>query len=332
MNTFTIDTFERPRLRDHVTVEVSGRSAILEYRQQGCTLEFPEGTEQEATSLVTALKQGGRTDAELRAAHPVLGEELAVMLRELDALGLLTESGTPRVPDAIKGRQFYNDLYRMADRAKRRYFKSRYYEALLSGEVTRAQLIGYALEYYHLVAMAPTLLAPALAYADSPRSKTLLLDFYESELRHDRFLIGALGAVGVSADTLAETVPLPATFALCSSLGAYARQHLLSFKAALFLFEEPYDEFNDAFRARCQALEMPPRFYEPIIRHAALNEDAEHDAISERLVSDVEAVSTEEQQVVKKHIAIMIETLARQEEQILRYYGDPSNPCPRLFA
>ena len=173
MNTFTAEIFEQPRLREQVTVAFSGASASLDYREQGCTLDFPEGTETVGKALMLALKQGGRTVAELKSSHGALADEVLPMLRELDALGLLTESSERRKVDALRGRQFYRELYRMADRAKRKYFKSRFYEALLGGTATKNHLIGYAIEYYHLVAMAPTLLAPALAYVESPRSKAL---------------------------------------------------------------------------------------------------------------------------------------------------------------
>jgi len=36
--------------------------------------------------------------------------------------------------------------------------------------------------------------------------------------------------------------------------------------------------------------------------------------------------------VVKRHVALMVETLVLQEEQILSFYGDETCALPRVFA
>lgn len=332
MKQFTIEGFERPRLRQGVSLSISGRTASLDYRAQGCELEFPPDTEREVPSLMAALRDGGRSVHELSSLWNGLSESLPSMLRELDALGLLTESATADAAGVMSGAQFYRELRRLVLRVKRKHARSSFYNGLLDGSVSSRQLIGFAIEYYHLVYMAPTICAPALAYVESPRSKELLINFYASELHHDKFLTSALSTVGLDEATLRTTTPLPSTFALCASLAAYARQHLLSFKAALFLFEEPCEEFNRAFEKRCNELALPERFCTSIVKHATLNESAEHDAISELLLSDIEAVNAEEQCVTKKHQAILVETLARQEAEILEYYGDAKQPVPRIFS
>jgi thiaminase len=329
MNKFTIE-LERPRFRPGVTIAVEGDAVHLDYREQGCTLEVPRHTA-ELKSLVEALGRGRSTAAELLRDHEALADALPGMLRELDALGLLLDAAPP-LPAMKSGAQLYRDLVRFVERAKLKTASSEFYRGLVEGTLSERQLIGYAIEYYHLVYQAPTLLAPALASLETPKTRNLLIRFYESELNHDRFLTAALRSVGVSEDLLLKTTPLPSTFALCASLAAYARQHMLTFKAALFLFEQPYEEFNSAFRTHCARVGMPKKFFESIVRHAELNESEEHEVISERLLADVPCVASEEQTVVKKHIGILVETLARQEREILTYYGNPSNPSPRLFS
>ena len=69
-----------------------------------------------------------------------------------------------------------------------------------------------------------------------------IMRFFVSELRHDEMLARSLAAVNITREALDTCVPLPMTFALCASLGVYARQHPLSFKASLFLFEQFADD------------------------------------------------------------------------------------------
>jgi len=135
----------------------------------------------------------------------------------------------------------------------------------------------------------------------------------------------------LSAVEIENHTPLPATFCLGASLGVYARQHPLSFRASLFLFEEARPEFVDAFDTHCRALDLPVAFHAPLRQHADINTDYNHEDISRALMELENAVDFETCTVVKRHVALMIETLIQQEEQILSYYGSQPAPAARLF-
>jgi hypothetical protein len=134
-----------------------------------------------------------------------------------------------------------------------------------------------------------------------------------------------LSSVGIGEEQLRNCIPLPMTFALCASLSVYARHHPLSFKASLFLFEEANAEFNKAFVKRCRELNMPKEFYLPIVQHAEINDDFQHDDISKLLLNEVPCVTKEEQTVVKRHVLILHESIQRMEDQILEWYGEICN-------
>jgi hypothetical protein len=125
--------------------------------------------------------------------------------------------------------------------------------------------------------------------------------------------------------------PLPMTFALCASLGAYAAQSPMSFKAVLYLFEEAASDFTQAFSAAAAAAGLPSEFVKPIVAHARLNDDQDHGNITATLLAAVPAVSAEEAVTVKKHLAILIETFAHQEEEMMAYYGRPDTRLPRVY-
>ena len=129
----------------------------------------------------------------------------------------------------------------------------------------------------------------------------------------------ALKAVGVSRNQLDCLVPLPMTFSVCASLGVYARQHPLSFKACLFLFEQADGDFNALFKTRCDLLGLSEDFYGPVFEHAQINDEGDHENISRMLFADVACLSEEEQTVVKRHVAVLIESLVLLEKQIVEY-------------
>ena len=228
------------------------------------------------------------------------------------------------------GSQFYRELRRLVDRARQKYSDGRFYRGLLDGSINRQQLIGYALEYYHVVKMCPALLAPSLSYYETKNTTRILQDFFVSELHHDKMLAKSLAAVDIDESMLDRLVPLPMTFSVCASLGNYARQHPLSFKSALFLFEESNNKFHEAFRQHCIEVGLPERFYKPLLDHAMINDDGDHGDISRSLLAEVLGVSAEEELTVSRHICILVESLAVMEQQIITYYGDAKNPFPRL--
>jgi hypothetical protein len=77
---------------------------------------------------------------------------------------------------------------------------------------------------------------------------------------------------------------------------------------------------------------MPSSFYLPLRQHADLNSEYDHGDISGDLLALEGAVDAETCMVVKRHLALLIETMVQQEEHILSYYGRTDTPMPRIFT
>lgn len=324
--------FDRPRFRNGVSAFSTETGAEIDYRDQGCVLSLHPDLHGELKELLELLRRGGMTIDELRAALPSLSNGLQDILDEFDRLGLLTESNAPsRTGRSISGRQFHRQLVRFIDRQKARVSASQFFRLLKERRVSQEQLVGYAVEYYHVVNMCPQLLGPSLANVETRRTSEVLRSFYVAELYHDRLMARALHAMGIDDHRLSTIIPLPSTFAVCSSLGVLAKQHPLSFKAALFVFETPYPEFVEEFEHCCRDLGLPDEFISPFIEHSDVNGAESHEAVSEELFAEIALVSEEEQNVVKKNMAILIESLIIMEGQILEYYGRITPLVPRSF-
>jgi hypothetical protein len=316
--------FRSPRLRPGVQVGWQNEAAVIEYRDQGCDLAFPAEAVDDVRRLFAMLADGASVPR-LERSVPALREQLPALLQELDRLGLLVETEIRRERGGQTGVEFYRRVRRLAARIKARGSRNEFYRALARAAATREQLAGYALEYYHLVHYAPRLIAPALAHTAPRRTERILQQFLASELGHDRMLLESLAAAGIQERDLEYVMPLPSTFALISALGVFAAQDPLSFKAVLFVYEEADDRFNRAFVRCCERAGLPPAFSGPIARHAAVNEEYDHGDISRQLMEDVPYVSPEEQQVVVKHVVIVIETLIKMEREILDHYSRPGS-------
>jgi hypothetical protein len=320
----------RPVLRAGVALDVDDVRADLSYRDGGCVFDLDADTAASARRFLEALRTGGATRDDLGAAYP----ELPVddVLDQLDVHGLLTD--TPRAaPAGLTGAQAYRRARRcyLATMAAAGDLAPRQLSArLFDGTVTRAQLVGYAIEYYQVVAHCPRVLAPALALADDHTSMMLLRRFYQSEMNHDRMLLRSLNAVGI--DPVAQPLqPLPSTFAMMASLGVLASTFPLGLKAVLFVLEEPQPEFNDAFVAESRRLGLPEEFVAPIAQHSDVNEGESHDDISADLFDRVGYVSAEEMVEIEKAVADMAEQLAVAGQEMADWYGAADEPRLRTW-
>jgi pyrroloquinoline quinone (PQQ) biosynthesis protein C len=323
--------FSRPMLRPGARVSVDGDRVRVDYRRHGCTIRTVGAGSADVTAVLTDLQSGLRR-ADLVDRHPQVGPEaLGALIERLDDLGLITEADGALPPGVTSGEQFYRRVRRFGRALAARRAGGAFLRALEDGTATRAQVVGYALEYYHIVHMCPALVAPALANHESPRTRDLLRDFYRTEFDHDRMLQGALAAIGIDRERLDAVIPLPTTFAQATSLAAYARVNPLAFKTCLYLFEVPAPRFQRALRERCQQLALPEAFWKPFLEHSDINEDAGHDDISRVLLREIGAVTEEEQVTTLIAVGALIETFVAQETEILHYYGDPRNPIPRIF-
>jgi len=322
----------KPKFRASVSAVVRATDAEIVNGDSQCGFEFAEAEGPAVSRLIAHLETGGLTRGDLIARSPEIAEQIPGLLDDFDRLRLLIESERLPAEGTCSGVQLYREVLRLADRVTGRLAKSAFYEALVQGRATRQQLIGYALEYYWIVKAAPGIIGPALATAQSAEERALIQDFLKSELGHDKFLGDALISVGVTPAQLEGHQPLPTTFILGASLGVYARQHPLSFKASLFLFERAQPAFIDAFDDRCRALGLPEAFYLPLREHADLNSEYDHADISRSLMALEHAVDFENCVIVKRHISLLVETLLQQEEQILSFYSQERDPIARHVA
>jgi hypothetical protein len=300
MSSLQLELFDRPKFREHVRLVFDDDGVECEYREQGCRVDF--GGQPDVRRLVELIAEGGRTREQLERDVPALEGAVGDLLESLDVHGLLTESELPEPVDVVSGSQFYREARRVLERHHERVASGAFHRAMVDGSITRNQLVGYAIEYYHLVHLAPRLVASALAKEEPGRIPELLQDFFASELHHDRMLESALAAVSVTKE-----------------------------QAMLYLFEESSPDFNLAFGEACRAVGMPAAFARPILAHGTLNDEGDHGDISAQLLAEIPAVGPEERHTALKHLAIVVETLAIQEDQMLSYYGSPDALVPRLF-
>lgn len=324
--------FDQPRFRPGVEVTRDAQAITISYREQGCDLFCDDEHGADLDGLMAALRDGGTSIGELHERFPGLGGQVDDVIQELDRLGLLLEARRPEVCGHMSGETFYfSRLLPQLRKVQARLGDSPLHRRMQDGSVTRNELIGFALEYYHLVHMAPGLIAPSISHHANAVVRKELIKLFVEEHNHDKMMLRSLAAVGIDEAALAGRMPLASTYSAYVSLGVYARQHVLSFYCALFLFETPSPAFNDTFLATCKRLDLPTGFYEPILRHSGLNEEGNHDAVTLTLLSQVPVISAQEQDTILIHMTALVEMLFKQDAQIVDYYGAADCDLARTF-
>ncbi|MBV6627145.1 MAG: pyrroloquinoline quinone biosynthesis protein PqqC [Rivularia sp. (in: Bacteria)] len=324
--------FGQPLFKNQVLFEFKDEEIIIRDATQAFSISTPSEYYQEIAQLLRLLQVGGFSLEQLSEACPEIQEEIPELLANFDKRGLLIETQNKVAAAGMSGSQFYRELWRFLERLKLQFTSSPFFGKMADGTITKNQLMGYALESYHVTHLCPKLLAPALANYESNRVDKLLQEFFASELHHDRLIDKSLKSVGITDEQIQKMQPLPSTFAICSSLAMFAKQHPLSFKAALMLFEQDEPLFHEFFKKQSEALELPRDFYQPILLHAGINEDGGHEDITGVLLAEISYISPSEQLIVKKNMANLMELIVLRSYEIVDYYGNQNNVVPRCFV
>lgn len=330
--TLTKVSYKQPLFKNRIFFEFKKAEIIIHNSKQAFSISAPPEYYQEITQLLKILQIGGFSLEQLSEYCPRIQEEIPELLANFDNRDLLIETQNNISNTGVSGSQFYRELWRFLERLKLQFTSSPFFAKMVDGTITKNQLIGYSLESYHVTHLCPKLLAPALANYESNSVDKLLQEFFASELHHDRLIDKSLKSVGITDEQIQKMQPLPTTFAICSSLAIFAKQHPLSFKAALMLFEQDEPLFHEFFKKQSQALELPKDFYQPILLHAGINEDGGHEDITGVLLSEITYISSSEQLVVKKNMVNLMELIVLRSHEIIDYYGNENNVIPRCFT
>ncbi len=318
--------FSIPGLRKGVRIQNSGTGISLEYRDQGCDITIIPEQKDNVLAFIQMLSTGEKSLSDLNKCFSKCGFSPNEIINQLDSLGLVYECDQLNKPRVMNGEDFYyTRLLPTAKKWQCQLGHSPLYKRIVANTATMNEIIGYAMEYYHLVKMSPALISPALSHVVDEAIKNQLIMLFVEEYDHDKMMIDCLASVGIAESTLLLRQPLPATFMANASLGVYARQHYLSFFCALFLFETAGHDFNERFKNICIEKKLPAEFYLPILRHSDINKEGDHDLITLNLLKRIPVIAEEEQNIILVHICNLIEILHEEDRQIVNFYSTHKN-------
>jgi hypothetical protein len=320
MDRANIAYLSQPKFRATVDVVALDGEFIVRNGEATIAISWVNSAERVAIeNLIQKLVDGGWDVDVLTRIDNRLEPELLEIISAFDDANFLENSHYP-TENTITGIFLLGELHRAQRTFGIRRGESQLIAAMKAESISRPQLIGYALEYYWFVREAVSLISPAIASAQSIEERDIVVDFLRSEVNHDRFLAKALSAVNFDKAQMKARQPLPSTFFLAAAISNYARQHFLSFKAILYLFERPQEEFMQLFIKQCSRLGLPDSFYLPILNHANINTSESHDDISINLLRFDQTIGHEEANLVRSNFLLILETLHDQENEIFENF------------
>nr|WP_236588247.1 iron-containing redox enzyme family protein [Tumebacillus amylolyticus] len=190
-------------------------------------------------------------------------------------------------------------------------------------------MIGWTLEYYHITKRAHDCISPAIAKGHG-EFRSMLLDFFHEEYRHDKLLLKSLKSLGFEEHEITNSIPLPYTAAVSNLLAKWAHTDLLSYMASLFIFEGTAMEGNDYVQA-LDVYEMPREFSIHQAAHNNINTEGDHGNVSREFYASIEYITAEDQARVIRNIRLLHEAQLRAHDTIFEYYLKPDVKMPRLL-
>jgi hypothetical protein len=323
-------SFRCPTFRRGTHIHWQEDSAIIQYQSFGCEAMVSGDAMQR--ELIEYLMTGHKKPSLSKFIERSNNKEIIHrFIQDLDQQGLLTETVFNESQGSISGSQWYREMRRYIDSISDQLGSCDFSLSLQQGQTKRNQLIGYLCEYFHIVYRFAEMVSPAISNCINENIRSIFLKYFTSELNHSRFIETALESVGITKAELLQSEPLPWTFALSTILGANARQHFISLICMLHIFEQSTETFYQLFKNRAIALGLKDTFYGPILRHADVNNQYQHDHIAKDLFDNIAVVNAEDIIIAKKNIRVLLESFHAQSASIIKYYANPTITLPRIF-
>jgi pyrroloquinoline quinone (PQQ) biosynthesis protein C len=320
--------FRQPVLAQGVRVEEIDNQINIYSDGLSLELEFPDQHELlSAREFLASLQAGGNAALSDQRRNAGAFEEL------LYAENLLREGGQ-KVCSQSPGLDLIAEIqYRYHNKWLPHQGESVFAAKLHDGGLNRNQLIGWAIEYFHITNLSHDCISPAIgrSFASMQRG---CLEFFKEEYRHDKLLIKALKSVGLKEEEVRNSIPLPYTQAMMDMLFKWSRSDILSFCAALFVFEGTSDNsarYIDSVKRYQKEFYLPEEFVDGQLQHYAVNAEGDHFNVSYDFFKEIDHVSSKDASRVARNIQVLSAMDRAMHENAFVYYGTSECMIPRIF-
>jgi hypothetical protein len=316
----TISSEFKPRVVGQV--QVIGGCVVVGDGASASVLEADGRDPVELAGLLRRLN-GTRTVSAIAAEERELDRgDLEAFLDQLDASGLLDDAAVPSVRSGLSAVLELEDL--VDELCSRTLFRNVFWEKCLSaqgpGDMPSSVITGLVIENYHFLFRESYFDSPVLSYVPNTAVRLAINRFFSEEYGHDEILLRALQSAGFSRSDLADTMPLPATLALCNSLAYWSRNDPLFFFSSLGLLEGQGLK-HDSFIQACERMQVDEAFVEPLRVHSNINIQGGHGNLTRELFSHIPAIDSTTMTRLRAQTHLFVELYDQFYTNVWEFYS-----------
>ncbi len=316
----------------HVTRR--GDRVVIDYLGSEITIE---GEGAVLFGKVYPLLDGKSALENIARSAAVEPTRLRALAGQLERAGVIAIVGdeAPLPAGAMSGRDFYALHRRHSEQWLAPIYAHPLWERIVSGQASRAQVIGFAFEKYHYIEGAYEHMAVAAANATPAMMPHLARHFIEEYTHGDIYRKGLQSLY--ADDVILRSQPLPSTRALVNYLSETAARSSFAYYAGNELLQmtentseagdgAAVDRFYDAMRTHYP---WTGRLIDSFIAHTRADQKLGHESVFAEMCDAVPPLSRAEVRDALESTRFMAEHLGLFLDGIDRAYG-PLTGVPRL--
>lgn len=219
---------------------------------------------------VEVAARHGVDRAALSPLLAVLADD-AVLL-DLDS-AVTSEDGEPAAQALLREARFW----------ARNIFEQPFWDDLLAGRFSRAQVLGWGVEFFHFVDAATFYMPLGVANTRHARQlREAVTQHYLQEMDHGVIFMEGLVRCGLDRASIQIAPPLPHTQALINGLAELAIEGEVPYTAAFAVMQPGLSEpsvaaLDEFYGALCKAYPFAAPMFEAFRRHARIDLDLHHE-------------------------------------------------------
>jgi hypothetical protein len=202
-------------------------------------------------------------------------------------------------------------------------YANKFWQALQTPtEVPANVYYGMAIENFNFLYRESWFDSPVLNYVASEKARLKMNEFYGEEYGHDELIFKALATLGITAEQIRASVPLPETLALCNALAYWAATDPLFFFTTMGILEGKDIEVDSYIIAMQQSGKISDAFIAPILAHANINIGAEHGVLTRELFAEIPVVTLEQLNGMKANTHVFVELYDDFHTAVWEHYAN----------
>jgi pyrroloquinoline quinone (PQQ) biosynthesis protein C len=273
---------------------------------------------------------GGRSCSALPKLLRKPDHQVADLLHRFAEAGLLAE---PAHDDTVSGADFYKQQFEpLLPVWLEKAFSHPFWDRMMDGHGSARLYTGWLLELYHYTRNASRHMPLAAAHCRAKPIKALFAKHYEEEWNHYHFFSKAAVAMGLRAESVRDSAPLPMTMEMSDFMRQAARTDVMCYAICSAVLEGTTTDgkaFNPFYEQVQKLYGVPEAAVKPIYDHLELDAKYQHANLFQEICEHEGRLGTQRAAQVLDFGHQMVEHIWLWTDNIEQYYGNPANAMPR---